>query len=245
MKIWGITESTIDFNGRVSLVIFMAKCPLLCPYCHNSETFNDSKDMELSEVFEMIDSVVDFIDAVVISGGEPLLQLRDVKKIFKYAKSLNLETKLDTCACYPEKLDEVLDLGLVDYVAMDVKAPFDKYDTLIKTRKSPKYNLLEKDLGENVKKSMDIVNKSEDTFLECRTTYVPKLMSHEDIIKIAHEIDCDSYVLQQFRNRVVHNPELKNIENPKPSELEEIAKKIKPYFESIRIKTAEFGEELI
>ena len=243
MKIWGITESTIDFNGRVSLVIFMAKCPLLCPYCHNSETFNDSKDMELSEVFENIDNVADFIDAVVISGGEPLLQLDEVKKIFEYAKSINLETKLDTCACYPDKLEEILDL--VDYVAIDVKAPFEKYDTIIKTRKSHKYDLLEKDLGKNVKKSMDIVNESKNTFLECRTTYVPKLMTHEDIIEIAREIDCDLYVLQQFRNRVVHNPELKSIENPKPIELEEIAKKIKPYFKSLRIKTAEFGEETI
>ena len=243
MKIWGITESTIDFNGRVSLVIFMAKCPLLCPYCHNSETFNDTEDMELSEVFEVIDNHADFIDAIVISGGEPLFQLDEVKEIFKYAKSSNLETKLDTCACYPDKLEEILDL--IDYVAMDVKAPFDKYDTIIEIRKSPKYNLLEKDLGKNVKKSMDIVNKSENTSLECRTTYVPTLMSHEDIIEIAREVDCDSYVLQQFRNRVVHNPELKNIENPKPSELEEIAKKIKPHLKSVKIKTAEFGEQII
>jgi len=243
MKIWGITESTIDFDGRVSLVIFLAKCPLLCPYCHNSETSNSPQDMELSEIFTMIDSVRDFIDAIVISGGEPLLQLNEVERIFEYAKSLNLETKLDTCACYPEKLEEILDL--IDYVAIDIKAPFDKYDSIIKTKNSPEYNILGKDLGKNVKKSMDIVNRSKNTFLECRTTYVPTLLSNEDINQIAQEVDCDLYVLQQFRNRVVYDPKLKNIENPKPHELEKIAREIKPYLKSVRIKTAEFGEETI
>jgi pyruvate formate lyase activating enzyme len=232
MKSGGTVISSIEFSGKMSLVIFMAGCPLNCPYCHNSELISGGEELSILKVFKAIDESLDYIDAVVISGGEPLLQIEDLKSIFLYSKSLGLETKLDTSACYPKRLEKII--HLVDYLAMDVKAPFDSYKKISGS-----------DIGYDVKKSMEIANKSENTFLECRTTYVPSLLSNNDIKQIANQISCDLYTLQQFRNKNVLDKDLENIENPNPLELKKLAKDIKPILKNIRIKTVEFGEEII
>lgn len=232
MEIGGTVISSIEYYGNISLVIFMAKCPLRCPYCHNSELLNDGKNSSLSEVIKIIDDSADYIDAVVISGGEPLEQLHDTTELLKYSKNLNLKTKLDTSACYPKKLLKLL--KYVDYLAIDVKAPFDKYKKIIGA-----------DIGDKIEKSIEIANKYSNVFLECRTTYVPELLNFEDIKQISRQIECDLYTLQQFRNKNVLDEKLKNIENPNPNELRKIAKEIKPVLNRIKIRTDEFGEENI
>ncbi|MDR2623677.1 MAG: anaerobic ribonucleoside-triphosphate reductase activating protein [Methanobrevibacter sp.] len=230
--------SSIEFQGKISLVIFMAKCPLKCPFCHNWELINKGEDVSLSEVFKIIDSDVDYIDAVVISGGEPLSQLNDLKKILIYSKSLLLETKLDTSGIYPDRLEEVV--GLVDYISIDVKAPFNKYKEVTGAN-----------IGENVKKSVEIANNAKNTYVECRTTFVPSLLSPEDIEEIGRNFGCDSnigcdeYTIQQFRNQNVFDKTLREIENPNPNELKRTAKKVKKYFKMVKIKTSEFGCEVV
>ena len=177
-----------------------------------------------------------FMDAVVVSGGEPLVQYEDVIEIFKYVRKIGLKTKLDTSGVYPDRLRKILDLGLVDYVAMDVKAPFDKYKDVIKA-----------DIGQKVKESMEIVNEYEDIILECRTTYCPKLLSEEDLFTIVDEVDCDLYTIQQFRNRCVLDESLAEAEEPNPHDMEAIAKRIKEAHpdQDINVKTAEFGQRSI
>ena len=135
-----------------------------------------------------------------------------------------------------DRLRKILDLGLVDYVAMDVKAPFDKYKDVIKA-----------DIGQKVKESMEIVNEYEDIILECRTTYCPKLLSEEDLFTIVDEVDCDLYTIQQFRNRCVLDESLAEAEEPNPHDMEAIAKRIKEAHpdQDINIKTAEFGQRSI
>src|SRR5690606_10781046 len=157
-------------------------------YCHNPEliAMDGGEETTLDELFNQFEKSSDFIDAVVISGGEPLLQVKDVKKILNHCQKLDLKTKLDTNGCYPKKLNNII--NLLDYVALDVKAPFDKYEKIIGAN-----------VGELVRESMELVYNS-DSFLECRTTYVPSLMNVEDIKEIAQEINCDIYTLQQFRN---------------------------------------------
>ncbi|MBZ9570088.1 anaerobic ribonucleoside-triphosphate reductase activating protein [Methanobrevibacter sp. TMH8] len=232
MEVGGTIISSIEYDGKISLVIFMAKCPLRCPYCQNSELLENGEETSLQEIFELIDDSQDYIDAVVVSGGEPLVHSGDVIKILKYAKSLGLKTKVDTSGCYPKRLDEIL--KYTDYIAIDIKAPFDKYKEIIGT-----------DIGNNVKKSMKIANNSDNTFLECRTTYVPTLLDHDDIKQISNEIECDLYTLQQFRNKSVLDERLEKIESPNPNELRKLAKEIKPVLNKVKVKTAEFGEECI
>ena len=149
MYIGGTVISSVEFHGNMSLVFFMAKCPLACRYCHNVELLEDESEKSFEEVKEEIDSSFDFLDAVVISGGEPLVQTDEVIEILKYVRQIGLKTKLDTSGIYPEKLKKILDLGLLDYVSLDVKTTFSKY------RKITGANV-----GFEVKKSMNYINDS-------------------------------------------------------------------------------------
>jgi pyruvate formate lyase activating enzyme len=84
MYIGGTVVSSVEFHGNMSLVIFMSQCPLACRYCHNVELLDDKTEKSLDEVKEEITSDADFLDAVVISGGEPLVQIDALIEILKY-----------------------------------------------------------------------------------------------------------------------------------------------------------------
>lgn len=236
MKIGTTLISSIEFHGNMSLVIFLATCPLRCPYCSNGELLEYGDEIDLEEIFKIIDDSKDFIDAVVVSGGEPLLQIDDVIAILKYVRELGLKTKLDTSGVYPSKIKELLELNLIDYVAMDIKAPFDKY-----------FDIIGADIGDDVKNSMNLIREYDEVFLECRTTYCPALLNEDDIYHIAKEIHSDLYTIQQFRNRSVLDHNLDDVEEPNPQTLERLAKEVKPFLdnENVKVKTSEFGEELI
>jgi len=232
MEIGGTVISSVEYHGKISLVIFMAKCPLRCPYCHNNELLDGGKEVKLSEVFKIIDDSEEYIDAVVISGGEPLVQFEELVSILKYSRELKLKTKLDTSACYPDRIKKVL--PYLDYLAIDVKAPYDKYKVVTGY-----------DIGEKVEKSVKIANANPNIFLECRTTYVPNLLKSDDIKQISREIECDLYTIQQFRNKNVLDESLEDVKSPNPLELKKLAEEIKPILNKVKVKTSEFGEECI
>ena len=234
MYIGGSVISSVEFNGNMSLVIFMSKCPLACRYCHNVELLEDNTEKSFEEITQEIDSSADFLDAIVISGGEPLVQTDAVIEILKYVRQIGLKTKLDTSGIYPENLKRILDLGLLDYVSLDVKTTFSKY------RKITGANI-----GFQVKKSMELINQA-GVHLEIRTTYVPTLHTKKDIINLVDEIEAEVYTIQQFRNKNVLDPALEKVEVPNPHDLADLAREIKPYFNGIvKVKSGEFGEQVI
>lgn len=234
MYIGGTVISSVEFHGNMSLVIFMSKCPLACRYCHNVELLEDNTEWSFEKVKEEIDSSADFLDAIVISGGEPLVQTDAVIEILTYVRQIGLKTKLDTSGIYPDKLKEILDLDLLDFVSLDVKTTFSKY------RKITGANV-----GFQVKKSMDLINKA-GVHLEARTTYVPTLHTKKDIINLVDEIEADIFTIQQFRNKNVLDPALEKVEVPNPHDLEKLAREIRPYFNGVvKVKSAEFGEKVI
>ncbi|MEE1155807.1 MAG: anaerobic ribonucleoside-triphosphate reductase activating protein [Methanobrevibacter sp.] len=235
MYIGGSLISSVEFHGNMSLVIFMSKCPLACRYCHNVELLEDNTQKTFEEVKSKIDNAADFIDAVVISGGEPLMQLDSLIELFTYVKSIGLKTKLDTSGIYPDKIEKLLELKLLDFVSLDVKAPFEKY------RKVTGSNV-----GSQVKKSMKLLNSDENVRLEVRTTYVPTLHTKKDIHNLVNDVEGDVYTIQQFRNKNVLDPALEKVEVPNPHELRKLAEDVKPLFDGIvKVKTAEFGEQII
>ena len=235
MYIGGTVISSVEFHGNMSLVIFMSKCPLACRYCHNVELLEDNTEWSLEKVISEIDSSADFLDAVVISGGEPLVQTDAVIEILKHVRKIGLKTKLDTSGIYPDKIMELLDLKLLDYVSLDVKTTFSKY------RKITGANV-----GFNVKKSMKLINDDSNVHLELRTTYVPTLHTKKDMLNLVDEIKGDIYTIQQFRNKNVLDPALEKVEVPNPHDLRRLAEELKPYFEGqVKVKSAEFGEEII
>ena len=235
MYVGGTLISSIEFHGNMSLVIFMSKCPLACRYCHNVELLEDDTEKTFEEIKSEIDNAADFIDAVVLSGGEPLMQLDALIELFKYIKSVGLKTKLDTSGIYPEKIEKLLDLELLDFVSLDVKAPFEKY------RKVTGANV-----GSQVKKSMKLLNSDDNVHLEIRTTYVPTLHTKKDIHNLVNDVEGDIYTIQQFRNKNVLDPALEKVEVPNPHDLRKLAEQIKPLFDGVvKVKTGEFGEQII
>ena len=234
MYVGGTVIFSVEFHGNMSLVIFMSKCPLTCRYCHNVELLEDTTEKSFEEIKHEIDSSADFLDAIVISGGEPLVQTEAVIEILTYVRQIGLKTKLDTSGIYPDKLKEILDLDLLDFISLDVKTTFSKY------RKITGANV-----GFQVKKSMELINEA-GVHLEARTTYVPTLHTKKDIINLADEIDAEIYTIQQFRNKNVLDPALEEVEVPNPHDLAKLAEEVKPYFDGIvKVKSAEFGEQII
>ena len=235
MYVGGTLISSVEFHGNMSLVIFMSKCPLACRYCHNVELLEDNTQKTFEEIKAEIDNSADFIDAVVISGGEPLMQLDALIELFTYIKSIDLKTKLDTSGIYPEKIERLLELELLDFVSLDIKAPFEKY------RKVTGSNV-----GSQVKKSMKLLNADKNVRLEVRTTYVPTLHTKKDIHNLVLDVEGDIYTIQQFRNKNVLDPALEKVEVPNPHDLAKLARDIKPLFDGIvKVKSAEFGEQII
>ena len=193
-----------------------------------------SSEKSFEEITQEIDSSADFLDAIVISGGEPLVQTDAVIEILKYVRQIGLKTKLDTSGIYPDRLKKILDLDLLDYVSLDVKTTFSKY------RKITGANI-----GFQVKKSMELINEA-GVHLEIRTTYVPTLHTKKDIMNLVDEIEAEVYTIQQFRNKNVLDPALEKVEVPNPHELADLAREIKPYFDGIvKVKSGEFGEQVI
>ena len=235
MYVGGTLISSIEFHGNMSLVIFMSKCPLACRYCHNVELLEDDTEKTFEEMKSEIDNAADFIDAVVLSGGEPLMQLDALIELLTYIKGIGLKTKLDTSGIYPDKIEKLLDLELLDFVSLDVKAPFEKY------RKGTGANV-----GSQVKKSMKLLNSDDNVHLEVRTTYVPTLHTKKDIHNLVNDVEGDIYTIQQFRNKNVLDPALEKVEVPNPHDLRKLAEQIRPLFDGVvKVKTGEFGEQII
>lgn len=234
MLVGGNVISSVEFHGNMSLVFFMGGCPLRCRYCQNVELLEGGEETSLKEVKNIIDSSADFIDAVVVSGGEPLLQSKDVLDILAYAKSIGLKTKLDTSGISPNRLKLILDENVLDSISLDIKAPFSDYARIVG-----------ENVGDKVRQSMDLINEYDVEF-EIRTTFVPTLLTYDEVKSIAENIQADIYTLQQFRNRNVLDPALEKVENPNAIELKEFAETLSSCFDGvIKIKTAEFGEQTI
>lgn len=192
MKIAGIQKLTLlDFPGKVACTIFTQGCNFLCPFCQNSSLIDINKDGEISkeELFAYLNLRKKILDGVVITGGEPLIQ-KDIKNLLRAIKELGLLIKIDTNGSNPELLMEIIKENLVDYVAMDIKNTFDKYEKTI----GKKTNI------ENIKKSIDILKKSKIDY-EFRTTVSKELHSLEDIKEICTIVGKESkYYLQNFED---------------------------------------------
>ncbi len=132
MEIGGFQKnSMIDFPALVSSVVFTAGCNFVCPYCHNPDLVSRSGSSQIEpidehEVFRFLEKRQGLIDGVVITGGEPTLQ-PDLVQFTARIKGLGFCVKLDTNGSHPETIQALLDQGLVDYIAMDIKSNLDGY----------------------------------------------------------------------------------------------------------------------
>lgn len=192
MKIAGIQKVTLlDFPGKVACMIFTQGCNLCCPFCQNSSLIptKEKSNMTVDEVLDYLNLRKKILDGVVITGGEPLVQ-KDIKDLLRNIKELGLLIKIDTNGTYPLILKEIIEEGLVDYVAMDIKNVDSKYMMTV----GKKINI------DNIKKSIDILKSSKIDY-EFRTTLVKEFHNFEDIKKICELVGKNSkYYLQNFED---------------------------------------------
>ncbi len=232
-----IPISTIDWYGKVSIVIFFRKCPLRCPFCQNYKLLDEDNLVDIKEIESEIEKAKDFVNAVVFSGGEPMMQFDQIKSLADFAKRCKLFVGIETNGCYPERLKELIERDLVDKVFLDVKAPLSDPE------------LYSKVIGGDDAKTVSLVRKSLEICkdrLEVRTTVFKGLIFKKEHIKaIAEEIPDVTYVIQQGRPEQGPNEELKQYGVPSRDELVELARIARQFLSHVRIRTKEFGEEVI
>ncbi len=193
MKIAGIEKcSFVDYPGRLAAVFFTPGCNLDCYYCHNHSLVHEASlrketwfDKEVALAW--LDARQGFLDGVVISGGEPTVQ-SGLSDFIRAVRAKGYKVKLDTNGTRPAVLRSLLEDGLLDYVAMDIKAPLDKYEAVCGVPVD--YRV--------INESIDIIMASGIAY-EFRTTALPQF-SDEDVLAIARRIrGARRFVLQQYR----------------------------------------------
>ena len=192
MIINGFQKLTLlDYPSKVACTIFTAGCNMRCPFCHNASlvTHIDTENtFTTEEVLDYLKKRQGILEGVCITGGEPLLQ-PDIKEFVAEIKKLGYSVKLDTNGTFPEKLKELVNEGLVDYVAMDIKNSKAKY------KETAGINNL--DLSK-IEESVDFLINSNIDF-EFRTTIVNEFHTVEDIQDIVVWIrGAHKYFLQNF-----------------------------------------------
>lgn len=228
LKIAGLVKtSAVDYPKNICSTIFTAGCNFRCPYCHNPELVNVPEDLETvseQEVLEHLEDRKNVLDGLCITGGEPLLF--DLEDFLKKVKKIGLKVKLDTNGTNPERLKELIELELVDYIAMDVKAPIEKYPEVVNT---------EFDV-DKIKRSIKIIKDSGLDY-EFRTTIVPSFTDESDLIKIGELLKgSKKYAIQQFKPTKALDRKVLQIEPYTKEKLREFKKKLEKYFEEVELR---------
>ena len=231
VKIGGLQKTTlIDYPGHISATVFLIGCNFRCPFCYSSELVLPEKiksQPRISEkdFFDFLKERKELLEGVVICGGEPTIH-KDLPDFIKKIKELGYLVKLDTNGSNPRMLKYLINKKLVDYVAMDIKASKEKYNTAA----GIKVNI------NNIEKSIKIL-KGEKIKYEFRMTVVPTIHFKEDIVKIAKWIGpAKKFYLQNFRAEKTINPKFEKIKPYSKDFLLEIKKEISPFFEICEVR---------
>ncbi|MEA4890916.1 MAG: anaerobic ribonucleoside-triphosphate reductase activating protein [Clostridiaceae bacterium] len=198
MEIAGLVRtSTVDFPGMIAAVVFTPGCNLDCFYCHNRQLLSaDVPLMDNEEVIAYLKKRRGLIDGVVVSGGEPLLQ-QDLAVFLRQLKAWDYQIKLDTNGTCPDRLNALLKENLIDYVAVDYKAPWHRYPEIC--------HCAAKTAGQ-VHRTLDLLLQT-DLSWEARTT-VPAQLTEADLLDMASALPpLPAYYLQICRKPAVFKPE--------------------------------------
>jgi len=197
MRLGGLQKcSLIDFPGKITAILFTVGCNFRCPYCHNPELVDETSEIiSVDNVFAFLTRRREILDAVTITGGEPTIQT-DLVPFIRKVKEMGFLVKLDTNGTHPEVIELVQEEKLVDYIAMDIKAPLGRYASSVA-----------RPVDEvQIKKSIQLLIKGNITY-EFRTTVVKSLLSYDDLHEIGKTIkNAERYYLQKFVPTKTLNP---------------------------------------
>ncbi len=189
-----IDVSFVDWDGKLTSVIFLPNCNFRCPFCHNVNLVLNPEKLEtipIPYLEDQLEQQKDWIDGICITGGEPTLH-KDLPELCNLLKKKGFLIKLDTNGTNPSMLRELIGRNLIDYVAMDIKAP------LTDKKYSKATGVNTEETLKNVKESIKLLIESNMDY-EFRTTVVPTLHDKEDIKQICHSLKgCRKYILQKF-----------------------------------------------
>lgn len=224
--------SLIEYPGRISSVLFTAGCNLACPYCHNPELVNvDLLDGEFNlshdAVIRELNERAGFIDAVVLTGGEPLLYESNIDLLRRMREETPLAIKLDTNGTYPDRLKRAL--PFVDFVAMDLKSSPEKY--IYATGGRARFT--------HVRESAILLINQGEIEYEFRSTMVPGIINAEDVLHLLDEFapaKIKRYALQIFRSEKTLSSELKGMPSYPQGYIEALAEKMADRVEDIQLR---------
>lgn len=214
--------SLLNYPGHIACTIFTSGCNFKCPFCHNSSLINnDSEHLEENDIIQYLDKRKNILEGVCITGGEPLIHKGIVEFISKI-KKMGYKVKLDTNGSNPVLLQKLIDKNLIDYVAMDIKNTFGKYELT----NGVKTNI------DNIKKSIDILKNNVEH--EFRTTIVKEFHTLKDLASICKLVEGSNYYLQNFEmSDGVLN---KSLHGFSEAEINEIERKLKEKYSNIYIR---------
>ena len=229
MLLGGIQKFTLlDYPGKIACTIFTVGCNFRCPFCHNSELVLPDKIKETDiipedDFFGFLERKKGLLEGVVICGGEPTVH-KDLLRFTKKIKEMGFAVKLDTNGSNPEVLKKMLDDSLIDYVAMDIKAPKEKYYLLAGLPQRDNNELVK-----NIENSISLLQKSKINY-EFRTTLVPNFLDKKDILNIAQWIKgARLYVLQGFKPKNTLDPELEKLIPYTDEYFQKVKKEVEPF----------------
>ena len=206
IRIKGFLETSfVDWPGRICAVLFLPYCNFRCPYCHNHDLVLEPEqyeDVPLEFVLERLGELSGWVDGVCITGGEPTIH-PDLPSLIREIKKRGMAVKLDTNGSHPDVLRRLMDEGLLDYVAMDVKAPLEEVS--YRRAVGVAVNL------QRIKESIALLMEGRVEY-QFRITVVPSLHKEGDLRRLAHQLaGARDLTLQNFNPRDPLDPSFREV----------------------------------
>ena len=227
----GVQKTTlVDYPGEIACTFFLGGCNWRCRYCYNAAlVFERDTGLQITieEALRFLAERKKFLDGVCVTGGEPLRQWPVLAEFLRGAKALGYKVKVDTNGSFPDALADMIQEQLVDYVAMDIKAPLAKYESI--TRASV--------LPEQIQKSVEIIRQAPCDY-EFRTT-VFSALTLEDFEEIGRWLSGSRrYCLQPVKTGVplLDGEFTGQYSAPTVAELAAIKERVRPYFQEVIIR---------
>lgn len=225
----GLQKSTlIDFPKKIASIVFSQGCNFRCGYCHNPELLSlnlPAEQIPAQEVFDFLKTRKGKLDGIVVTGGEPTLQ-SGLYDFVKEIKDMGFLVKLDSNGTNPKILEKLITDKLLDYIAMDIKAPLEKYSEITNVKVNT----------DNIQKSINLIMGSPVDY-EFRTTVIKSQLSFEDFEKIGKLLKgAKRYYLQKFVASKIFDEKLKNEETYSNEEFSLICENLRKYVTEVNFR---------
>ncbi len=235
MKFKGFQKtSLIEYPGKIVSAVFTAGCNFRCPFCQNPGlvlTPDSLPSVSSKEVVSHLISKKKWMDGLSITGGEPMI-CKDLPNFVREVKREGFLVGIETNGTNPQMLKDLIAGRLIDYVALDIKAPlvWEKYKRAA--------GINDEDLFRKVKESVKVLLELDsEASYEFRTTVVPGLIKEEDILTVARQIKrAKSYTLQQFLPRITLDRQYESLKPYSKEVLEKMRKRAESYVETCQVR---------